>query len=160
MLKFGSSTADAPSRPNVGRLWVLACAVFAFSALGLSRTVVAAGCDYAHSGPITMSGGQAGMLPEWGAWTTGPVQRVYSGGSFQYYQVSSDVPCTAPECQGSVPESKISMPATVPNDRQVAQAVAASSSKLVFVSSGRFVSTNDAKPLSPTLDGPLRPPCC
>lgn len=102
-------------------------------------------------------------LPEHAWWTVGPVERLYEGGRFIYYQVSTPLrPCNQPGCRGSVPEPKMSMPSATHSNRVSTLSLRSANAITTLLPDSSCEIRADGEFdawVNPILDGPLRPPC-
>ena len=137
----------------VGRLLLLA------GCLAVPSTAVGAGCHYSAPQNSLHPGGQPGRLASGAWWTISPVQCVYSGGKFTYYQFSATaLPCDGPSCRGSTPEDSLTYTVTLDLQRLTLHGDPSQPSFAGLAPPAEMRRIDDLRPTSPVHSGPLRPP--
>ena len=107
-------------------------------------------------------GFQVETLPKWSWWTLGPVERVYEGGRFIYYQVPTPFrPCNSPKCRGSIPEPAMSMPPLHQSSRVNLMSCGAALHQILLNAGDECQRVVEIRIewANPSADRPLRPPC-
>ncbi len=129
-------------------VWVLGLLVIG---MGLNSTAMAAGC-------VHRTEGVSNSLDPFGKPLAGNVLKVYNGGEFHYYVLPEGKPCNGPGCKGTPPVNMSALPQVISTERSDLSFLSSIASVGAFLYCDRFVFWPTFRPISPVIDGLLRPP--